>query len=259
MLVAGWFLFIVYLVKFHILEPSFQSPVGQQSKPIVTKKRSGVMHVVFSTDCTFFQDWQTLLVFYSAMAVGQKGAITRIASGCDEAKQATLIALYKKLFPKYHVHFTPDFKKDKKSGKKYDFYNKPYGAFILVWMLVCLCMLSPPLPYSNPFLTLSLMLPGVEHWLAHAEPAVSEHVVIAIIDPDMIFIRPLTTLVAGEENILLLKPNKGDPPSLCVIIYTLSLASYPCCLSPTKMMAPLMRRNSVIYPPNASITQLHTP
>ena len=48
--------------------------------------------------------------------------------------------------------------------------------------------------------------------MAHAEPAVSEHVVIAIIDPDMIFVRPLTTLVAGEDNILLLNPNKGDPP-----------------------------------------------
>ena len=151
-LVAGWFLFIVYLVKFQVLEPSFQSPdptkimTDQQgAKPNLTKKRSGSMHVVFSTDCTFFQDWQTLLVFYSAMAVGQKGAITRIASGCDEAKQATLIALYKKLFPKYHVHFTPDFKKDKKSGKKYDFYNKPYGAFVFAWLLVLLHDLSAPL------------------------------------------------------------------------------------------------------------------
>ena len=56
----------------------------------------------------------------------------------------------------------------------------------------------------------------MEHWLDHAEPAVSEHVVIAIIDPDMIFVRPLTTLVAGEDNILLLNPNKGDlsPPDI---------------------------------------------
>jgi len=132
-LVAGWFLFILYLVKFQVLEPSFQTPdpANKNMKDLVAGKRSGTMHVVFSTDCTFFQDWQTMLVFYSAMAVGQKGAITRIASGCDEAKQATLVALYKKLFPKYHVHFTPDFKKDKKSGKKYDFYNKPYGAYNL--------------------------------------------------------------------------------------------------------------------------------
>ena len=143
-LVAGWFLFIVYLVKFQVLEPTFQTPdpATKSMKDQVAKKRSGTMHVVFSTDCTFFQDWQTMLVFYSAMAVGQKGAITRIASGCDEAKQATLVALYKKLFPKYHVHFTPDFKKDKKSGKKYDFYNKPYGEYTVCLAVGTLCTVS---------------------------------------------------------------------------------------------------------------------
>ena len=153
-LVAGWFLFIVYLVKFQVLEPTFQTPdpATKSMKDQVAKKRSGTMHVVFSTDCTFFQDWQTMLVFYSAMAVGQKGAITRIASGCDEAKQATLVALYKKLFPKYHVHFTPDFKKDKKSGKKYDFYNKPYGEYTVCLVLgTLLYCLSPLLPLSRFF------------------------------------------------------------------------------------------------------------
>ena len=29
------------------------------------------LHIVFSTDCTFFQDWQTLLVFHSAKLIGQ--------------------------------------------------------------------------------------------------------------------------------------------------------------------------------------------
>ncbi len=132
--------------------------------------------MVFSTDCSFFQDWQSLLVFHSARAVGQPGVITRIASGCSEDKQQTLVSLYNKLFPQYHVHFTPDFKKDKKSGKEYDFYNKPYG---------------------------------VEHWLDHAVPAVDDTVVVAIIDPDMIFIRPLTAKVAGEQNLILLTECKG--------------------------------------------------
>jgi hypothetical protein len=116
------------------------------------------------------------LVFHSAVAVGQRGPITRIASGCSDEKQQTLTALYRKLFPAYHVHFTPDFKKDKRSGKKYDFYNKPYG---------------------------------VEHWLEHAVPSVPDHVVVAIIDPDMIFIRPLTTRVGGEDNVVLMDGRKG--------------------------------------------------
>ena len=99
------------------------------------------VHVVFSTDCTFFQDWQSLLVFHSAIAVGQEGNITRIASGCSIEKQASLIDLYAKLFPRYNVHFTPDFKTDKKTKKEYEFYNKPYG---------------------------------MDHWLNNAVPAIEE-------------------------------------------------------------------------------------
>lgn len=75
------------------------------------------VHVIFSTDCSPYQDWQTLVVFHSATAVGQKGPVTRIASGCDDEKKIILKELYLKLYPKYHVHFTPDFKKDAKSQR----------------------------------------------------------------------------------------------------------------------------------------------
>jgi len=129
----------------------------------------GELHVVFSTDCTAFQDWQTLTVFYSAKAVGQKGPITRIASGCDPEKKVILTNLYKQLYPNYHIHYTPDFKIDEKTKKKYDFYNKPYG---------------------------------VQHFLDHASPPVLPGTVIAIIDPDMVFLRPLTTKVKGSANLL---------------------------------------------------------
>ena len=130
----------------------------------------GSMHVVFSTDCTFYQDWQTLLVFHSALVVGQKGTITRIASGCDDEKKQQLSVLYQKLFPMYHIHFTPNFKLDKKTGKEYDFYNKPYG---------------------------------VDHWLENAVPKILDDVVIAIIDPDMIFLRPLTVTIKEDNTIFL--------------------------------------------------------
>ncbi len=89
----------------------------QQVEPVETEE-DGQMHVVFSTDCSGYQNWQTLLLFHSAQVVGQKGRITRIASGCDETQQAELTALYKKLYPKYGAHFTPDFKKDAKTNKK---------------------------------------------------------------------------------------------------------------------------------------------
>ncbi len=130
---------------------------------------AGEVHVVFSTDCTPFQDWQTLVLFHSATVVGQKGAITRIASGCDDEKKDTLIKLYDKLWPDrpYRAHFTPDFKHDAKSNKKYDFYNKPWG---------------------------------VKHWLEFADPPVQPEVVVALLDPDMILLRPITVDVSSQEN-----------------------------------------------------------
>ncbi len=78
------------------------------------------VHVIFSTDCTPYQDWQTLVLFHSARVVGQRGTVTRIASGCDDTKQQELTALYEKLYPDlpFRAHFTPDFKKDEKTNRK---------------------------------------------------------------------------------------------------------------------------------------------
>jgi hypothetical protein len=157
------------------------------------KNDEDLMHIVFSTDCSFFQDWQTLAVFHSATVVGQKGKITRIASGCAEDKQKELEQLYSVLFPQYSAHFTPDFKLDEKTKKKYDFYNKPYG---------------------------------LHHWLQHADPPIPDGTVVILIDPDMILLRPFTLDFAGnplnifmdgfntgktEEEILPKRIGKGHP------------------------------------------------
>ena len=134
------------------------------------------VHVIFSTDCKPYQDWQSLVLFHSAHTVGQKGAITRIASGCTDEKAAELKALYQRLWPNYHIHATPDFKKDGKTKKSYDFYNKPYG---------------------------------VQHWLANADPPVPEGTIIALLDPDMIFLRPITPFIAGAQNNIVSFPVKS--------------------------------------------------
>lgn len=128
-----------------------------------------VMHIVFSTDCSFYQDWQTLLVFHSASVIKQPGTITRIASGCDAVQQDQLKKLYSKLYPhgNYNVHFTPDFKLDEKTNKKYDFYNKPYG---------------------------------MEHWLDNSDPPIKDGSIIALIDPDMILLRNITHKIRGESS-----------------------------------------------------------
>lgn len=141
-----------------------ENPVGINTLPPQRDFDENI-HIVFSTDCSFFQDWQTLAVFHSALTVKQRGRITRIASGCSEEKQKELLDLYKILFPQYSVHFTPDFKTDGKTKKKYDFYNKPYG---------------------------------LHHWLLNANPPIEDGVVIVLIDPDMLILRPFTLDFAND-------------------------------------------------------------
>lgn len=144
-------------------------PTFSAATPDKPPSSEGEIHIVFSTDCSFFQDWQSLLVFHTALQAKQKGKVTRIASGCNEEQQQTLVALYKKLYPQYGVYFTPDFKRDAKTKKKYDFYNKPYG---------------------------------LHHWLQHADPPVPDGTVVILIDPDMIILRPLSLQVAGYPTLL---------------------------------------------------------
>ena len=139
----------------------------------------GHVHVVFSTDCEPYQDWQTLVMFQSAVRVGQRGPVTRIASGCSEDKKQALTALYAKLYPQFSAHFTPDFKHDNKTNRKYAFYNKPWG---------------------------------LRHWLENAQPAVPEDEVVVLLDPDMIFLRPITSQIRGNQNNLHRK--KYAPASL---------------------------------------------
>jgi hypothetical protein len=113
-------------------------------------------------------DYQTLLLFHSAKISGHKGPVTRIVSGCDKKKEAYLKSLYQKLYPQYHVHFTPDFSIDPATGERYVFYNKPHG---------------------------------LKHWLEFADPPVGKEVLVNLVDPDMIFLRPMTGQVRGADNL----------------------------------------------------------
>ncbi|RYH15261.1 hypothetical protein EON65_32015 [archaeon] len=154
------------------------SPDGNQlphpdtptNQPPPTPTNHAHFYTVFSTDCTPYQDWQSIFLFHSALRVKQPGIITRIASGCDQAQQEHLTTLYKTLYGDYcTVHFTPDFKKDAQSQRSYDFYNKPWG---------------------------------IKHWLEYANPPIPEDAIIALLDPDMVFLRPLTPVVAGSPYIV---------------------------------------------------------
>jgi hypothetical protein len=127
------------------------------------------VHIIFSTDCKPFMDYQTLVLFHSAQVALHKGPVTRIVSGCNKDKEEYLHTLYRKLFPQYHVHFTPDFSYDPITKKTYVYWNKPHG---------------------------------LKHWLEHANPPVGKEVIVALLDPDMIILRPITSRVRGADNLI---------------------------------------------------------
>lgn len=134
------------------------------------------VHVVFSTDCSGYQDWQSEVVFNSALVVGQEGPLTRIASGCDRAQEQRLRDRYAKLYgplfgSQIFLHVTPVFDKAE-SGKTYKFFNKPRG---------------------------------IEHWLESPQSNLTD--IVALIDPDFAFLRRLSDKL---ESPLVIKPWTRD-------------------------------------------------
>ena len=80
------------------IQPKKQQEATIFSQEYLEKVAASDIHVIFSTDCNPYQDWQSLFVFHSAYKVGQSGPITRIASGCNEEQQIKLKNLYGKLW-----------------------------------------------------------------------------------------------------------------------------------------------------------------
>ena len=120
-------------------------------------------HMVFSTSCSPFQNWQSMVFFYSAWKVKQPGTVTRIASACKDGQKEELLKFHKKfilpLSPDFHVHFTPDW--GFKNNNKYC--NKPFG--LLDWFENALGFPQKADKYDDD--------------------------IIMIVDPDMMLLRPI--------------------------------------------------------------------
>lgn len=147
-------------------------------------------HLVFSTDCSPYQHWQSYAVFYTAMKVRQPGHITRIASGCEtpleiQAMQDWFEQSVQVLSPqRFHLHLTPKFSSilDVEGNPigDYKFFNKPYG--LRHWMEN-----SELLRFNKDTL--------------HFPEAVHSDVII-LIDPDMILLRPITADFSNPDTTL---------------------------------------------------------
>jgi peptidyl serine alpha-galactosyltransferase len=150
-------------------------------------------HLIFSTDCSAFQHWQSYLMFHSAYKVNQPGTVTRIASGCSEEDGKKAMEWHKEhvtdIFGERFILFlTPHFSgvkdKDGNTVGDYKFFNKPFG---------------------------------LKHWLENGIGFQSDGIklnneddIVILIDPDMIMLRPITGDFSNDRDVVIGPRNKKD-------------------------------------------------
>jgi peptidyl serine alpha-galactosyltransferase len=133
-----------------------------------TSKLSGgyEYHIVFSTGCSIYQDWQSYVFFHRAMVVKQPGTITRIVSGCDDKESEEKITqiFNEQIRPmapdRFKIHITPDFS-TLANGKHFVYFNKPFG---------------------------------MKHWLENSlgfpNNPINKDAIVILVDPDQLILRP---------------------------------------------------------------------
>lgn len=152
-------------------------------------------HLIFSTDCSEFQHWQSYLLFHSALKVKQPGTITRIASGCSDNESKAARDWHDShiksiMGENFILHLTPHFSGVKDSEGNtvgdYKFFNKPFG---------------------------------LKHWLEHGigfetsgdeTHLNNEDDVVILIDPDMILLRPITGDFSNDRNVVIGERHKKN-------------------------------------------------
>lgn len=156
--------------------PHFQPQHGDGTK----------YHVVFSTGCSPFQDWQSYIFFFHAWKSGQQGNITRIAS-CGNAKDAnTVRKLHDEtiafMSDRFSLHITVEYSKQVKPGMTYKFFNKPFGMLDFMENV----LKYSPSQASNPH----------------------DDTIILLLDPDQMIIRPFTNDFAQSNEVWRPKTSK---------------------------------------------------
>lgn len=140
---------------------------------------SSKLFVVFVTDCTAYQDWQSEVLFRSGVLVKHRGPIVRIASGCEPEAQRRLERRYDALYGTAAAeaagtlcwaHFTPEYARLLEQANNDHDYP----------------------PYNRP----SAILHFVTHFPGPADA------VVAVVDPDFIFLRPFHTDFTDRSAVL---------------------------------------------------------
>ena len=157
--IVGAALCLVSLLPFILLQSETRS-AHHQDKAVLPARgadEDDVVHIVFSTDCSGYQHWQSIALWYAAQSAGHPGPVTRFASGCSQDEDMRRIAdEFSRIDGgrnRFRAHFTPAMQLQ----GDYKYSNKPGG---------------------------------LKHWLHNAE---IEEEFIVLLDPDMLPLLPITT------------------------------------------------------------------
>ena len=196
-----WTLFCI-LRHEHEQEKEQPQRASQWTK-VKPKPNKASFHIVFSTGCSAFQDWQSYAFFYqiqqtlenaSASALAMQMTldntnVTRIASGCTAQQELTLRDIFNKQWgnhnTNFHLHFTPDYSRIL-PNEKYHFFNKPHG---------------------------------LKHWFDHGllfdHPKTSfqrqrklEETIFILLDPDQLMLRPFMQDYSQDRFVVWSEPDQ---------------------------------------------------
>lgn len=175
----------------------------------VSPTTNTTLHIIFSTDCSPYQQWQSYLFFYSAYIIGQPGYITRIVSGCyddddddgdtrkkkkkDEELQWHNIHVRHVMSDRYRIHFTPKFSTVKEGGgvSEYKFFNKPFGL---------LHFLENNDLLGTTTTTTKEHEEDVKKDSTTMMKMIHPNDVIILVDPDFVLLRPITDDFSNNNN-----------------------------------------------------------
>ena len=123
------------------------------------------VHTVFSTQCTPYFDWQSIVLKYSFDKAGQPGKLTRLVS-CKPEERERVRRERPQMFDIVENTFvTDDVEENTRVGDFYSAYNRPYS--MMKWLE------SPEAPQED---------------------------VLLIIDADMVFREPITPSAVGAKR-----------------------------------------------------------
>jgi peptidyl serine alpha-galactosyltransferase len=187
---------IVHRVRPKNLPPPTSLLTPEEDKRLERDHDGTRYHLVFSTDCSSYQHWQSYLVYYTAMKVRQPGHVTRIASGCSDEEAEAMKSWFDSdvafMSPRrFHLQLTPHFSDVKDADGNtigdYKFFNKPFG--LKYWMEQ-----SPQLRYDAT---------------TQQFPKDVESDIVILIDPDMGLLRPITRDFRNDRETVI-TPHRRD-------------------------------------------------